>query len=128
MAGTLLEAFKGKFDTTVKFTWSEYKKHNTAKFLLACMPNGAILFVSPLNVGSISDVELTIKYILNNLGIDLKFPPFMQGRKQLTAFEVQEGRKIAHLRIHVERVIGCMTKFKILTSKIYLSRHVLVTG
>ena len=40
-------------------TWSDYKHHNTAKFLVACTPNGAISFVSPLYVGAISDVELT---------------------------------------------------------------------
>ena len=40
-------------------TWSNYKHHNTAKFLVACTPNGAVCFVSPLYMGSISDVELT---------------------------------------------------------------------
>ena len=40
-------------------TWSNYKHHNTAKFLLACTPNGAVSYISPLFVGSISDVELT---------------------------------------------------------------------
>ena len=40
-------------------TWSNYKHHNTAKFLIACTPNGCISFISPLYVGSISDVELT---------------------------------------------------------------------
>ena len=40
-------------------TWSNYKHHNTAKFLIACTPNGAICYISPLYVGSISDVELT---------------------------------------------------------------------
>ena len=40
-------------------TWSQYKHHNTTKFLVACTPNGAICYVSPLYVGSISDVELT---------------------------------------------------------------------
>lgn len=40
-------------------TWSNYKHNNTAKFIVACTPNGAISFVSPLYVGSISDVELT---------------------------------------------------------------------
>ena len=40
-------------------TWSQYKHHNTFKFLIACTPNGTICFVSPLYVGSISDVELT---------------------------------------------------------------------
>ena len=40
-------------------TWSNYKHHNTIKFLVACTPNGAICFISPVFVGSISDVELT---------------------------------------------------------------------
>lgn len=32
-------------------TWSNYKYHNTAKLLVACTPNGAICFASPLYVG-----------------------------------------------------------------------------
>jgi len=40
-------------------TWSNYKHHNTAKFLIACTPNGGISYVSPLYAGSTSDVELT---------------------------------------------------------------------
>ena len=39
-------------------TWSQYKHHNTVKFLVPCNPNGAICFVSPIFIGSISDVEL----------------------------------------------------------------------
>ena len=40
-------------------TWSQYKHHNLAKFLIACILNGAIGFIFPVFVGSISDVELT---------------------------------------------------------------------
>lgn len=40
-------------------TWSSYKHHNTAKFIVGCTPNGAISFISPLYADSISDVELT---------------------------------------------------------------------
>lgn len=40
-------------------TWSNYKHHNTMKFLVGCTPNGAISFVSELYMGSISDVQLT---------------------------------------------------------------------
>ena len=39
-------------------TWSQYKHHNTVKFFVACNPNGAICFVSPIFIGSISDIEL----------------------------------------------------------------------
>lgn len=38
--------------------WSQYKRHNTAKFLVASTPNWSISYVSLLYVGSISDVEL----------------------------------------------------------------------
>ena len=120
VAGTLPCAFKEKFPTTFAIidgseyfietptdlhmqssTWSQYKHHNTAKFLIACTP---IPYVSPLFVGSISDVELTrisgfltkledkpgisimadrgftVKDMLEKLGIGLNVPPFMEGR------------------------------------------------
>ena len=66
VTGTLPCAFREKFTTThwtdlqmQSSTWSQYKHHNTAKFLVACTPNGAICYISPVYVGSISDVELT---------------------------------------------------------------------
>ena len=40
-------------------TWSNYKQHNTAKYLVSVTPNGAISFISSAFVGSISDPELT---------------------------------------------------------------------
>ena len=76
--GTLPTAFREKFPTTYAIidgsevfmetpsdlvmqssTWNQYKHHNTCKFLVACTPNGAICFISPVYVGSISDVQLT---------------------------------------------------------------------
>ena len=75
VVGTLPSKFKEKYPTTYSIidateifiqvpsdlfvqssTWSNYKHHNT---LIGCTPNGAVSFVSPLYVGSISDVELT---------------------------------------------------------------------
>ena len=90
-------------------TWSQYKHHNTFKFLVACTPNGAISYISDLLVGSISDVELikpsdflkvledkpgvsimadrgfTIKDVLKELNIDLNMPPFLEGQRHLSA-------------------------------------------
>ena len=37
----------------------QLQAHNTAKLLIACITNGAISYISPLYIGSISDVELT---------------------------------------------------------------------
>ena len=125
-------------------TWSQYKHHNTFKFLIACTPNGAICSVSPVYVGSISDVKLTrcsglldelkdkpgitimadkgftIKDMLKDLHIELNITPFLHDRQQLAAKEV-EGRKIAAVRIHVERAIGRMKTFSILKDTIPLS-------
>ena len=75
---TLLHAFKEKYPDTYTIidgsevfiekpsdlhmqssTWSDYKSHNTAKVLLGCTPNGAVMYISPLYVDSISDVQLT---------------------------------------------------------------------
>ena len=108
-------------------TWSNYKHHNTFKFLVGCTPNGAISFVSALYMGSISDIELTrvsgvvenlkgkqgisvmadrgitIQDQLNLINVDLNIPPFLEGRTKLPTEEVLEGRKIASVRVHVER-------------------------
>ena len=68
--GTLLSAFREKYPSTYciidgseifmetpsdlhmqSSTWSSYKHHNTAKFLIGCTPNGCVSFISPLYVG-----------------------------------------------------------------------------
>ena len=109
-----------------------YKHHNTFKFLVACTPNGAISFISPIYLGSISDPALTkdcgfiekldgmsgvsimadrgftVKEALLKVGVELNLPPFMEGRGQLPADEMQRGRSIASLRIYVERAISRM--------------------
>ena len=93
-------------------------------------------------MGSISDVELTrtcgfletlidkpgisimanrgftIKDMLQELNVELNIPPFEEGRRQLPPQEVDRGRKIASLRVHVERAIGRKKIFSILTEKI----------
>lgn len=126
-------------------TWSNYKHHNTAKFIVACTPNSAISFVSPLYMGSISDVELTrVSGFIESLsgkagvsimadrgftisdqlapqGIKLNIPLFMEGQPQLPAKDVRKGHKIASLRIHVERAIGRIKNFTILKGTLPLS-------
>ena len=37
--------------------WNNYKHQSTAMFLIACTPNGAVCYISPLDVGSLSDVN-----------------------------------------------------------------------
>ena len=51
-----------------------------------------------------ADKGFTIREMLKEINVDLNLPPFLNG-KQLTADEVLKGRRIASLRIHVERAI-----------------------
>ena len=88
------------------------------------------MYISPIYAGAISDVELTrksgfleilqdkpgvsimadkgftIKDLLAELNVQLSIPPFLDSKKQLPLQDIQAGRRIASLRIHVERAIG----------------------
>ncbi|XP_062591937.1 uncharacterized protein LOC134253431 [Saccostrea cucullata] len=123
-------------------TWSNYKSHNTLKALVAIQPNGAFTFVSNLWSGNISDRKITelsgyldklqygdeimadrgfqIRDLAIQKGAKLNMPPFtrvsnrsIKGRV-LTSKEIQETRKIASVRIHVERAIRRLKSFKLL--------------
>ena len=108
-----------------QLTFSSYKNHNTYKGLIGISPSGAATFVSKLYPGGISDKEFTCRSglldllergdsvmadrgfdILGDLapiGVKLNIPPFLRGKKQLDPKELVETRRIASLRIHVER-------------------------
>ncbi len=161
--GTLPTAFRENFPTTYALidgsevfietpsdlsiqssTWSQYKHHNIVKFLVACTPNGSICFVSPVYVGSISDVELTqvsgfldavkgkqgisimadkgftIRDMLKKINVDLNIPAFLN-QKQFSVQDISKGRKIASLRIHVERAIDRIKNYQILKETIPIS-------
>ncbi|XP_072142343.1 uncharacterized protein [Dermacentor andersoni] len=120
-------------------TWSRYKHHNTVKYFIGIAPQGSITYISKGWGGRTSDKLLTERCaILNNLqpgdtvladrgftiadavGIHcarLEVPAFRKGKRQLTAWEVEKTRKIANVRIHVERVVGLLRrKYAILFS------------
>ena len=46
-------------------------------------------------------------------GVKLNIPPFLRGRKQLDPSELVETRRIASLRIHVERAMEWLKNFHI---------------
>lgn len=118
-----------------QLTFSSYKNHNTFKSLVCITPCGSISFISKLYGGSISDRELTEKSGLLDLlepgdsimadrgftiadltiqrGITLNIPP-MKHEGQFTEAELLTTRRIASLRIHVERAIGRIKNFRIL--------------
>ena len=61
-----------------------------------------------------ADRGFTVRDVLQEKGVSLNIPPFMENRQQLPAEEVQRGRKIASLRIHVERAIGRIKNYRII--------------
>ena len=118
-------------------TYSNYKKHNTAKFLIAISPSGSISFISTVWGGRVSDKVITQKSgfldlldpgdtVLADRGFTIsedlrlhgaksEIPSFTRGKSQLTQREVEFSQRLARVRIHVERVIGLMkNKYTIL--------------
>ena len=125
-------------------TWSNYKHTNTIKHLIGISPAGAVTFISHSWGGWIWDTQLTIESDFLDLltfgdsiladrgfvtaeevatkGAALAIPSFTWGKSQMQAKDVDGSRKIAHVRIHVERVIGPLKKFKILNSTIPITQ------
>ena len=52
----------------------------------------------------------------------LRIPSFTRGKTQMSAKDVNMSRQIAHVWIHVERVIGQLKKILILNSVIPISQ------
>ena len=71
-------------------------------------------------ISIMADRGFTVKDQLQEIGVDLNIPPFLEGRKQLPAEEVKKGRQIASVRIHVERAIGRIKNFSILKGELPL--------
>lgn len=118
-------------------TWSEYKKSNTMKYLISSTPDGVINFISNGFGGRTSDVKIVekseyltvlrkncsvmadrgfkrIDVLLQPLGCSLKRPPSVEAGIKSTKEEVLETKRIAALRIHIERVIRRIREFKLL--------------
>ena len=121
-------------------TYSFYKEHNTAKYLVGISPHGLIMFVSRSYGGRASD-----KYIVNDCGfldylrtgdeimadrgftideelfvrkVKLTIPAFTKGKRQLPSSDVTSTRRIANVRIHVERAIRRLKVFRILSGTV----------
>ena len=125
-------------------TWSNYKNHNTIKYLVGCAPSGAVNYLSDGWGGRVSDKEITNRcgfldliengdQVLADRGFTvgeevackggvLIIPSFTKGKSQLSAKDVDKSRQIANVRIHIERVIGRMRKFNIINTTIPISQ------
>ena len=66
-----------------------------------------------------ADCGFTIENEVSFYQAKLIIPAFTKGKKQLHPLEVENTRKIAHVRVHVERVIGLVKrKFRIFQGNI----------
>ena len=129
----IIDCFEIKIETPSHLvakssTWSQYKHANTAKVFIAMCPQGVTSFISPAWGGRVSDKFLTVNSgflnkllpgdcVLADRGFDiaedvarvqatLYIPSFTRGCSQLSPVDVEATRKLANVRIHIERVIG----------------------
>lgn len=124
------------FDTRIQ-CWSEYKHHYTLKYLVSVTPQGMFEFISKGYGGRANDMLITsncnfldilapndlvladkgfnMHDVFKIRGVNLEIPAFVTKQKQLHPLAVESTRKIANVRIHVERCIGLLRrKFLIL--------------
>ena len=119
-------------------TWSNYKQHNTFKFLIGISPTGFITYLSDCYGGKASDkficsdsdfydcldpydevmadrgFQITEELMLHYC--TLTVPPGARLKSQMTTDECEVTKEVANLRIHIERAINRIKTFRILKS------------
>ncbi|KAF2897496.1 hypothetical protein ILUMI_08678 [Ignelater luminosus] len=136
-ATVIIDCFELFIEKASNLENSNCKHHYTVKFLIGISPQGSIIFISNAYAGGASD-----KFIVEDSGIlnklcrgdviiadegfsidnsiksycaEVKYPSFVKDKKQLSAVDSETTRKLADVRIHVQRVIGVLrSKFRIL--------------
>lgn len=118
-------------------TWSEYKKTNTMKYLISSTPDGIINYISTGFGGRASDALIVeqssfldilppavhimadrgfkhIERLLKNKNCVLIRPPSVETGTKMNKEQAAETKRIASLRIHIERIIRRVREFKML--------------
>ncbi|XP_045920230.1 uncharacterized protein si:dkey-56d12.4 [Micropterus dolomieu] len=121
-------------------SYSHYYSTNTIKYLVAIAPCGLVMFISPTYGGRCSDKFITqesgfleylhpgdevmadrgstIRDLLFERRVNLVLPAFIHKGGQLSDEDVTATRRIANVRIHVERVIRRLKVFKIISQTV----------
>lgn len=120
--------------------YSNYKKSETAKFLIAVCPDGNICFISPGYGGRCSDKFIVkdcgfleilepgdvvladkgfdITDLIRSRGATLNIPTFLKDKKQFNPSDIEKDRQITSIRIHVERCIGILKQKYLVLSQV----------
>ena len=130
-----------------KKTFSNYKHHDTVKFLVGLSPSLAVNYVSKAWGGRASDKHITINSDglmdclhsgdsvmvdiiskdLEELGVHLLMPEFKgRDRMQFSANEAARSEYISRARIHIERIIQRIKTFHFLDRVIRLNMQDIV--
>ncbi len=141
-----IEIEKPSDSVSQALTWSTYYNCNTIKYLISCTPDGLVSFVSEGFGGRASDLTITencgylknikpgsyimadrgfkhVSSLLQKQGGTLVRPPSVSASQVPTKAEVKESKKIASLRIHVERVICRLREFRMLGPNASVDNH-----
>ena len=124
-------------------TWSDYKHHNTMKFLIGITPTGFISFLSDCYGGRKTDKFITKDSgfydnlerddeIMTDRGFQIQdellhyyctlvVPPGARMKSQMTENECKKTKETANLRIHIERAINRIKYFHILKGEMPIS-------
>jgi hypothetical protein len=128
---------------TQALTWSDYKHNNTVKFLVGITPHGHIAFLSKAWGGRTPDQYIVKQSgflelidpgdeVMADRGFQIKeqlllrhatlaIPPSSKGKEQMSSKDVKLTKRVANLRIHVERAINRIKWFRILKNTLPLS-------
>jgi hypothetical protein len=118
-------------------TYSRYKKHHTVKTLVAILANGYICYLPPSWAGRTSDNYIfyhsgildflesgdqlladrgfLVGEELMRRGVEINIPPGATGIAQFPTEDVTQTKRIANVRVHVERAIGRMKTYNVLS-------------
>jgi len=128
---------KPKHPVSQQTTFSTYKNRNTLKVVVGSTPGGLISYVSPAYGGSTSDRQIVersklgelcdagdtimadkgfnIQDILAPHDVQVNIPTFLKRGNRFAPKSLSRDRKIASKRVHIERHIGLIKTYKILS-------------
>ena len=128
--------------TCRQLTYSQYKGQHTVKIMVGVSPAGLVTFVSDLYGGRASDkcifeqsglvdlLEPFLDAVMADKGfliddvcehncVQLHRPPFLRAQKQCSRGDALFCAEIVRARVHVERVIGRMKSYAMLTKPLH---------